>query len=739
MDGFASVELGVVGLVDLLGDVGHEGCQQLDRVEEHGVEGVDDSVVGPLLDHLDVVVGEDVPDELLDVLHGLVELVDVEAVAGVLDGLGELADDPPVSGPQVGGPGGCRGQLLEVPGDELSQVVDLDGDLLSADDILLAEGVVDSERAVGCEVPQCVRTVFLEDGYGVDDVSDGGMHGGSVGGHDESVNHYVLPGDAFLDLLRPEDGVECPGPDDIVGLGPHGHGEELLVELGIPLPEGVVKGGSGGVHPGVEHVGASDELGASALGTLVDRSFVLGGVHVVPGLLLGGADGMAALLAFPDGDGGGEDPLPGEDPVPSEGVGPVLETDLHELGIPVDLGGPLEDGVLEGSGLQEPLGDLQELDGGVAPPADGDLLGVVFLMVEDTHGFQVLDDGRARIRDLHACVFAGELGHAAGLVDSLLELEVVLHDPLEVCLVSDGTDHDVSGTVSEFDLGVGDDLDVPSVDGGDEFLADQVGLLLVVGVDGDDFTGAEQLGPGGGDHHVIVGAGDLELEVVELVDVVFVLDLGIGEGGHTSGTPVDGVACLIDESAVEQLDEGKLGDAPVVRGVGLVVDGRIHGLSEDLEVMGHLLDETVGILLAQLPVLLPGGVELVDAVLLLHLDLDGSSVHIETQGEEHIASLHPVIPGGEVDEGISGGVSEMEGTGGVPRGVVDAEDGLVGLGVEAVDCLLLPHVLPAFLYFCAVVCHVKRRSYNGLHKIGCACAHAPPRGHEQGRPDTEKR
>ena len=121
--------------------------------------------------------------------------------------------------------------------------------------------------------------------------------------------------------------------------------------------------------------------------------------------------------------------------------------------------------------------------------------------------------------------------------------------------------------------------------------------------------------------------------------------------------------------------------------------------------MGHLLDETVGVLLAEFPVLLPGGVELVDAVLLLDLDLDGGSVDVETEGEEHVASLHPVVPCGEVDEGVSGGMSEVEGTGGVPGGVVDTVDGLVGHGVEAVDGFLLPHVLPAFFNFSAIVGH----------------------------------
>ena len=236
-----------------------------------------------------------------------------------------------------------------------------------------------------------------------------------------------------------------------------------------------------------------------------------------------------------------------------------------------------------------------------------------------------------------------------------------------------------------------------AVDGGYELLPYQVRLLFIGRVDGDDLAGTDQLGAGGGYHDVVVGAGDLELEVVEFVDVVLVLDLGIGEGRHTSGTPVDGEVGLVDEAAVEQLHEGELGDAPVVGGVRLVVDGRIHALPEDLEVFGHLFDEAVGVVRTEFPVLLPGQVELGDVVLLLHTDLDRGTVDVETEGEEDVVALHPPVAGGEVDERVSGGVSEVEVPGCISGRVVDAENGLVGFGVEAVDGLLLPHLLPFFL------------------------------------------
>ena len=181
------------------------------------------------------------PDELLHALHRLVELVLLEVCGDFGEGPGEPSEDPEVGGPEGRGPGGGLGQFSEVPGDELSQVVDLDADLLPADDVLLPEGMVDAEGAVGRVVAEGIGAVLLQDGDGVDDVPGGGVHRGPVGGHDEPVDHDVLPGDGVLDLLRPEYGVERPGPDDVVALGPEGHGEELLVELGVPLPESVVE------------------------------------------------------------------------------------------------------------------------------------------------------------------------------------------------------------------------------------------------------------------------------------------------------------------------------------------------------------------------------------------------------------------------------------------------------------------------------------------------------------------
>ena len=194
---------------------------------------------------------------------------------------------------------------------------------------------------------------------------------------------------------------------------------------------------------------------------------------------------MSALLTLPNRDGCSEHTLPSKDPIPLEGVGPILQPDLHELRVPFDLIGPLEHFLLEFKGLEEPLGHLQVLDGCVASPACGDLLWVVLLFHQDSLVLQVLYGCLTSFQYRHTGVLAGELGHLTCFIDSLLQFEVVLHDPFQIVLVTDGTDHHVPCSVLHLDLGVGDDLDVSSEQRCDQLLSDQMLLLLVVRVYGN--------------------------------------------------------------------------------------------------------------------------------------------------------------------------------------------------------------------------------------------------------------
>ncbi len=236
------------------------------------------------------------------------------------------------------------------------------------------------------------------------------------------------------------------------------------------------------------------------------------------------------------------------------------------------------------------------------------------------------------------------------LVDGLLQRQVVLHDPLQIGLVTDGAYHHHAGSELGVHLVVGNDINALAIQRRQQGLAHQGLFILILRGHGHQLACTYQLGAGGGDDDVLVGTLDAELYVVKLGDIVRVLHLGIRQGGYARGAPVHRVRPLVHQVLLQKAQEGDLRDAAVVGCVGLVVDGGVHALPQHLELPGHLIDEGVGELRAQVDVLLPGHGELGDAVLLLHLDLGRRPIDVEAQGEEDVMATHPTVAGREVDQ-----------------------------------------------------------------------------------------
>ena len=200
-------------MIDILCDVGHERCKQFDGSKEHVVKRVSHSIIIPCLDHLDIVICEFMPNEVLDIPHRLVECVTIEILRYRFHGLGISADDPSVGWSEVFA---LSRFLIDESAYELSDVEDFVTKLPSSDDILLPERVVDTERACRRIVSECIRTILFEDRYRVDDIADRCVHRRSIRCHDESMDHDVLPWDLILDLVASQYGVECPCPDDVM-------------------------------------------------------------------------------------------------------------------------------------------------------------------------------------------------------------------------------------------------------------------------------------------------------------------------------------------------------------------------------------------------------------------------------------------------------------------------------------------------------------------------------------------
>ena len=89
------------------------------------------------------------------------------------------------------------------------------------------------ERGVGAEprgrrpVAHAVGAVLVEQVHRRHHVAPALRHLLAVGIEDPAGDDHVLPGDRALVQQRLRDGVERPGPDDLVALRPHVRGEEL--------------------------------------------------------------------------------------------------------------------------------------------------------------------------------------------------------------------------------------------------------------------------------------------------------------------------------------------------------------------------------------------------------------------------------------------------------------------------------------------------------------------------------
>ena len=487
--------------------------------------------------------------------------------------------------------------------------------------------MVDTQRT-GCRIiPQCVGSVFFQYRHGVDDVSDRGVHGSSVRRHDESVNHNVIPGFLAGHLFGTQYGVERPGPYNIMGLRSHGHGVQLLVKFLISFPVCIIKSGARRIHPGIENIGGTDQITA-AFGTFFDRGFIFGRIAVEHPL--GGANGMIAIFAFPDGDGGCKHSLTAENPIPFQRFHPIHQTDFHKFGMPIDFIGFLQNFFFEVQRLKEPLRNLKIFYGRLASPANRELLRVILLFFQKSQISQVIYGCGSGFSNSESLVFTRYFGHSAGFVNTFLHREMVFHNPFQIVFVSDGTYHDKSGTVFRIYLFIGNDLYFFVEHGRNKFFAHQMGLFLVIGMNGNHLTGAQELGPCGGNQYGFIRIRNAEFDKVEFGDIIGVVHFRVCKCGHTSGTPINGIVGFVDQASVEEFDKGQLSDFSVIWSVGLIVDAGIHAFPEFFEIPGHFINEAVGIFAAEFSIFASGQIQFRYVVLFLHFDFDGSTVYVKT-------------------------------------------------------------------------------------------------------------
>ena len=143
-------------------------------------------------------------------------------------------------------------------------VQDLDREPAPDLDLLLVERRVDPQPRARRPVAHRVRAVLLEVRDRGHDVALGLRHLLALGVQDEPADRRVGPRELPELQMRLQDGVEQPGPDDLVGLGPQVHREHAREQVRVLLPLPGDLRGERGRRPRVHDVRVTDEAAGPA-------------------------------------------------------------------------------------------------------------------------------------------------------------------------------------------------------------------------------------------------------------------------------------------------------------------------------------------------------------------------------------------------------------------------------------------------------------------------------------------
>ncbi len=437
----------------------------------------------------------------------------------------------------------------------------------------------------------------------------------------------------------------------------------------------------------------------------------------------GADDGVTvAPVAVPDGDGDTPVALPGDAPVTGL-LDEIVEPGASRpLGVPLYLRDLLKHRVAYAGDLQEPLCRRPVDDGGLAPPA------VAVTVSDRPPGEEIaaerVDDDVVCVPDVHVRKCPGRRGETPAGVDRAEGLKPFADADQVVVPSVPGGDMDEAG-VLERDI-VGRHDPVPDLrlvrhvpgergrvlhpdqvapaqsfedgevlvpahlqDGLDEFIGDPEDLFAAVflrphprvgerGVDRHRNVRRERPGCRRPDHQeFILAPDDRELDEDGGVGLVPVLHLRIGDRRLAPGAPVhDPVAAFEEPTLVGPLDSPPRG-LDVARINGLVGVVEVEPDAELPELVAHdlhvrhrkrpaLLDECGDAVL--LDILLGGEPELV-----LHLHLDGETVHVVPGPLDDVRTPHPVIPEDGIFYDLVPGGAEMDVARGIRRPVDEKE------------------------------------------------------------------
>ena len=699
-------------LVDLLGDEGHEGMQQLQKLREHVAKDVLSHQLGllvlavqPGLGQLDIPIAVGVPQEVVDLGGRHADLVAVQILRDLLDQRVQLGEHPLVLSGQLSGLGQDAAVDGQVHHDEPAGVPDLVCEVAHGLALFRVEPGVVSGAVAGDEVEaQGVGTVLLRHLQRVDAVAQRLGHLAALVVPHQAMDEHRVERDLLHLLTTGEDHPGHPEEDDVVAGDHDGGGIEIRQVLGLFRPAQRGEGPQGGGEPGIQHVRVAGQVRAAAL-------FALGGI-------LPGDIDVAALVAVPGGDLVAPPKLTGD--------APVVDV-LHPVGVGLGeaLGDELDFALLhhaqcllgKGLHLHEPLGGDQGLHVVVAAVAGAHVVVIGLGLDQISLLLQIFHDLLAALVTVHTVVGAAVFVDLSVIADAADDLQIVAQAHLKVVGVVGGGHLHGAGTEAQLHVVVRHDGDLPVHDGQDAGLAHQMLEPLVLRVHGNARIAHHGLGTGGSHHQVAGAVRERIADVPQVAGLVQILHLRVGKSGGTVGAPVDDAAALVDEALVVELAE-RLTD-----GLGAAL---VHGEAGAVPIAGdaHLLllfHDAAAVLLLPLPDPLEEllaaqvvtGLALLDPQIFLHLDLGGDAGVVGAGHPQGGVALHPLEASEDVLQRAVQGVAHVQLAGDIGRGHHDGKGLFLGIGAGAEAAGVLPHLIDAGLYLLGFI-HLRQFFFHTL-------------------------
>ncbi len=283
--------------------------------------------------------------------------------------------------------------------------------------------------------------------------------------------------------------------------------------------------------------------------------------------------------------------------------------------------------------VDKPLQRQTRLDGSLGALAQADIVGIVFDALEQAGLGEILGDGLAALKAIHAHIHAGSLGDGGVVVEYVDGLEMVILAQHVVVFVVGWGHLEATRTKLDVDVAVFDHRHHAAHQRHHHAVALEPLVFGVLGVDTHGRVAHDGLGACGGYqsvaaavgiavYHLALGAGlaghvvvgQIVPQIVELALLGLKEYLVVADGGEIDGVPVDHAQAAVDEALVVKVAEYLY---HALRAGGVHGEGRAVPVARGAELAQLLQDDAAveaGPLPCVLQKLLAGQVGLLDAL-----------------------------------------------------------------------------------------------------------------------------